>query len=84
MCVLKGSYYALLQSLDFVLGVYWNMRSYLVIRKLHYFSHNLHYYNNSLPSLTQTTRLVPGLMKARLLKNEMYCDWLAVAVRCDW
>ncbi len=50
----------------------------------HYFSHNLHYYNTFLPSLTQTTRLVPGLMKARLPKNEMCCDWLAAPVRCDW
>ncbi len=40
--------------------------------KLHYFSHNLHYYNTFLPSLTQTARLVPGLMKARLPKNEMF------------
>ncbi len=30
------------------------------------------------------TQLVPGLMKARLPKNEMCCDWLAVPVRCDW
>ncbi len=44
----------------------------------------LHYYNTFLPSLTQTARLVPGLMKARLPKNEMCCDWLAVPVRCDW
>ncbi len=42
------------------------------------FSHYLHY------SLTQTTRLVPGLMKASLLKNEMCCDWLAVPVHCHW
>ncbi len=48
------------------------------------FSHNLHYYNTFLPSLTQTARLVPGLIKARLPKNEMCCDWLAVPVRCDW
>ncbi len=59
------------------------MLSCSVVRKTHYFSHNLHYYNNSLPSLTQTTRLVPGLMKARLPENEMCCDWLAVPVRCD-
>ncbi len=52
--------------------------------KKHYFSHNFHYYNTFLPSLTQTAWLVPGLMKARLLKNEMCCDWLAVPVRCDW
>ncbi len=44
----------------------------------------VNYYNAFLPSLTQTTRLVPGLMKARLPKNEMCCDWLAVPVRCDW
>ncbi len=81
---LKGSYYAVLQSLDFVLGVYYNMLSCLVVRKSHYFSHNLHYYNTFLPSLTQTARLVLGLMKARLPKNEMCCDWLAVPVRCDW
>ncbi len=31
-----------------------------------------------------TTRLVPGLMKVRLLKHEMRCDWLAVPVCCDW
>ncbi len=48
------------------------------------FSHNLHYYNTFLPCLTQTARLVPGLMKAHLPKNEMCCDWLAVPVRCDW
>ncbi len=53
-------------------------------KNLHYSSHNLHYYNTFLPSLTQTARLVLGLMKARLLKNEMCCDWLAVPVRCDW
>ncbi len=58
--------------------------SCLVVRKSHYFSHNLHYYNTFLPSLTQTTRLVPGLMKARLPKNEICCDWLAGPVRCDW
>ncbi len=34
-------------------------------------------------SLAQTSQLVPGLMKARLSKNEMCCDWLAVPVRCD-
>ncbi len=28
--------------------------------------------------------LVLGLMKARLPKNEMCCDWLALPVRCDW
>ncbi len=28
------------------------MLSFLVILKSHYFSHNLHYYNNFLPSLT--------------------------------
>ncbi len=67
-CLLKGSYYALLQSLD--LGVFKNMLS-----KTHNFSHNLHYYNTFLPSLAQTARLVPGLM---------CCDWLAVSVRCDW
>ncbi len=32
----------------------------------------------------QTARLVPGLMKARLPKNEMCRDWLAAPVRCDW
>ncbi len=47
------------------------------------FSHNLHYYNTSLPSLAQMARLVPGLMKARLPKNEMYCDWLALPVCCE-
>ncbi len=60
------------------------MLSCLVVRKSHYFSHNLHYYNTFLPSLTQTAQLVPGLMKARLPKNEMCCDWLAVPVRCGW
>ncbi len=59
------------------------MLSCLVNRKSHYFSHNLYYYNTFPPSLTQTTRLVPGLMKARLPKNEMCCDWLAVPVRCN-
>ncbi len=39
-----------------------------VVWKSHYFSHNVHYYNTSLPSLTPTTRLVLGLMKARLPK----------------
>ncbi len=39
---------------------------------------------SSLPSLAQTARLVPGLIKACLLKNVMCCDWLAVPVRCDW
>ncbi len=29
--------------------------------KITLFLHNLHYYNTSLPSLTQTARLVPGL-----------------------
>ncbi len=48
------------------------------------FSHNLHYYNTFLPSLAKTARLVLGLMKAHLPKNEMCCDWLAVPVRCDW
>ncbi len=36
------------------------------------------------PYCAQMARLVPGLMKARLPKNEMCCDWLAVPVRCDW
>ncbi len=60
------------------------MLSCLVVGKSHYFSRHLNYYNTFLPSLTQTTGLVPGLMKARLPKNEMCCDWLAVPVRCDW
>ncbi len=46
------------------------MLSYSAVRKSHY-------YNTFLPSLTQTTPLDPGLMKARLPKNEMCCDWLA-------
>ncbi len=46
--------------------------------------HIIYYYNTFLPSLTQMAQLVPGLMKARLPKNEMCCDWLAVPVRCDW
>ncbi len=37
-----------------------------------------------LPSLAKTAQLVPGLMKARLLKNEMCCDWLTIPVHCDW
>ncbi len=40
------------------------MLSCLVVRKSHYFSHNLYYYSTFLPSLTQTTLLVPGLKKA--------------------
>ncbi len=68
-----------------VLILFWGCtRTYshaLRFEKSHYFSH---YYNTSLPNLTQTTRLVPGLMKARLPKNKMCCDWLAVPVRCDW
>ncbi len=48
-----------------------------VIWLWHKFSHNLHYYNTFLPSLAQTARLVPGLMKARLPKNEICCNWLA-------
>ncbi len=84
MIILKGYYYALLQSLDFVLGVHLNMLSYLVVRNSHNVSHYLHYYNTFLPSLTQMTRLVPGLMKARHPKNKMCCDWLAVPVLCDW
>ncbi len=36
---LKGSYYALLQSLDFVLGVYSNMLSCSVVRKSDFFFH---------------------------------------------
>ncbi len=52
--------------------------------KITVFSHNVHYYNTFLPSLTQTARLVSGFMKARLLKNEICCDWLAVPVHCDW
>ncbi len=55
----------------------------LVVKKSHYFSHNLHYHNTSL-RLTQTTGLVLGLMKVHLMKNEMCCDWLADPVRCDW
>ncbi len=31
--------------------------------------------------MTQKARLVPGLMKAHLPKNEMCCDWLAVPMR---
>ncbi len=57
--LLKGSYYALLQSLDFVLGVYY-MLSCLVVRKSHNFSHNLHYYNTFLLSLAQTARFDEG------------------------
>ncbi len=57
------------------------MLSYLVVRKSHYFSHNLHYYNTILHSLAQTTRLVPVLMWPKI---EMCCDWLADPVRCDW
>ncbi len=49
--------------------------------KSHYFPHNVHYHNTFLPSLTQMARLVPGLMKACLSKNEMCCDWLAVRRR---
>ncbi len=48
------------------------------------FPHNLHYYNTSLPSLTQTARLVLGLMKARPPKCFMCSNCLAVPVRCDW
>ncbi len=58
MYILKWSYYALLQSLDFVLGVYLNMLSWLVVRKSHNFSQNLHYYNSFLPSLAQKARLI--------------------------
>ncbi len=46
--------------------------------------HIIYIYNTFVHSLTQTTRLVPGLMKARLPKIEMFCDWLAVPVHCDW
>ncbi len=60
------------------------MLSCLVVRKSHYFSHDLHYYNTFLPSLEQTALLVLGLIKARLPKNEMCCDWLAGPVHCDW
>ncbi len=45
------------------------MLSCLVVRKSHYFSHNLYYYNTFLPSLEHGS-LVPGLIKARLPKNE--------------
>ncbi len=65
-------------------GVLEHILSCLVVQKSHYFSHNLHYYNISLPSLTQMAPLVLGLMKARLPKTKMGCDWLAVPVRCDW
>ncbi len=54
------------------------------LHKSHYFSHNFHYYDTSLPSLTQTAWLVPGFMKACLTKKMMCCDLLAVPVRCDW
>ncbi len=37
------------------MGVYWNMLSCLVIRKRAYFSHNLHYHNTFLPSLTNNS-----------------------------
>ncbi len=46
----KGSYYALLQSPYFVLGEYRSCS-----HAWYYFSHNVHYYNTFLPSLTQTT-----------------------------
>ncbi len=68
-----------------VLILFWGVLEHalMVVWKLNDFSHNLHYYNIFLPSLTQTARLVPGLIKAHLTKNEMCCDWLAVPVRCD-
>ncbi len=59
------------------------MLSCLVVQKSHYFSHNLHYYNTFLPSLTQTTRLVPGLMKARLLKKRNVL-WLVSCPSALW
>ncbi len=46
---LTMSYYALLKSLDFVLGVYKDTLSCSVVRKSQYFSHYLHYYNTLSP-----------------------------------
>ncbi len=66
--VLKGSYYALLQSLDFVLGVYYNMLSCFVVQKSHYFSHHLHYYVNSDPkNIEQEDHAEP--LQARILQD---------------
>ncbi len=41
-----------------------------VVRKSHSFSHYLHYCNTFLPGLTQTARLVPGLIKATFRKKQ--------------
>ncbi len=79
---LKGLYYALLQSLLFwvctrTCSHAWWFEKLIIFHIIH----NLHYYNTFLPSLAQRARLVPGLMKGRLPKNEMCCDWLAVPRR---
>ncbi len=68
-----------------VLILFWGCTgtcSYFGGSKIALFSHNLHY--NFLPSLTQRTRLFPGLMKAHLSKNEMCCDWLTVPMHFNW
>jgi len=69
---LKGTYYALFQSLDVVFG---STRVGFHATFLHYFSHIPHCCSSSLPSLSVTLCLVPVSMKPLLLKSTMCSDW---------
>lgn len=75
---LKGTYYALFQSLHFGFGVYKNRFSCLKVKKKHFFSHILHHCNTSLPSPSVTICLSPNSMKPLLPKSTICSDWCVV------
>ena len=54
------------------------MFSCMIVKKTHYFSHILHNYSCSLPSLIEHKVLDEAP------PSEMCCDWLAGPVCCDW